>query len=58
MPGTENLSPEDRLREVAAILAKGILRLPPEHAAPKETSDSGRISLAFRAPLRLDSDAG
>ena len=60
------LAPEERLREVAAILAAGLLRLrtrpqlaatvdmPGEHAAPEEFSESRQKALGFSAPPRTD----
>ena len=64
------LSPEERFREVAAILAAGILRLrthpqfaatadmPGEHAAPTESSESAQKALGFPTPPRTDPHAG
>lgn len=64
------LSPEERFREVAAILAAGLLRLrtrpqmpatafmPGEHAAPTESSESGEKALGFPTPPRSGPHAG
>jgi len=63
-------TPEERFREVTAILAAGILRLQTrpqlaatsdmsgEHAAPLESSESDRKALGFCAPPRTDPHAG
>jgi len=64
------LSPEERLREVAAILAAGLLRvrtrpqlaaladMPGEPAAPKEPAESSQKPLGLPAPPRPDPAAG
>jgi len=64
------LAPEERLREVAGILAAGLLRLRTrpqlaapadmsgEHAAPKEFSESRQKPLGLPAPPRPDPPAG
>ena len=63
-------TPEERFREVAAILAAGILRLRTrpqmaattdilgEHAVPTESSESAQKALGFPAPPRTDPHAG
>ena len=64
MPTDTRLTPEDRLREVAAILAEGYLRLtrgrmnaaegPPsdDAAAPENSPETLRNSLEVSAPPR------
>jgi len=64
------LSPDERLREVAAILAAGLLRLRTrpqlaatsditgEPATPQESENSARKALGFCAPPRTDPHAG
>jgi len=64
------LSADERLREVAAILAAGVLRLrtrpqlagsadmPGEQAAPKEFSESRQKPLGLPAPPMPDPPAG
>ena len=64
------LSPDERFREVAAILAAGLQRLrtrpqlaatadmPGGHAAPAESSESFQKALGFPAPPRTDPHAG
>jgi len=64
------LSPDERFREVAAILAAGLLRLrtrpqlaataemPGPHAAPTESSESFQKALGFPAHPRTDPHAG
>ena len=64
------LSADERLREVAAILAAGLLRLrtrpqlaatsdvSDEHAEPQKSEESGRKPLAFAPPSRTDPHAG
>lgn len=63
-------TPEERFREVAAILAAGLLRLRTrpqlaaatdilgEHAAPEESSESCQKALGFCAPPRTDLHPG
>jgi len=66
MPTDANLSPEDRLREVAAILAEGYLRLtrgrmnaaecPPSGDAtvPENSQETLKKALELSAPPRTD----
>lgn len=57
-----DMSPEDRIDEVASILARGILRLHgriPAHPAPPENlPESSRTCLELSAPSRPDGVAG
>lgn len=64
------LSPDERLREVAGILAAGLLRLrtrpqlaatsdmPGEHVPPQESADSAQKALGLPATPRPDPHAG
>ncbi len=64
------LSADERLREVAAILAAGLLRLrtrpqlaatsdmPGEHVPPQESADSAQKALGLPATARPDPHAG
>lgn len=57
-----DMTPEQRLDEVASILARGILRLhgrTPAHAAPAENlPESSTTCLELSAPSRPDGVAG
>lgn len=56
------LSPEERLTEVAAILAAGLLRMktaPPANApAPGQSAESSEKALELCAPSRTHPPAG
>jgi len=64
------LSPEERLREVAGILAAGLLRLRTrpqlaatsdisgEHVSPQESAESAQKALGLPATARPDPHAG
>ena len=64
------LSPDERLREVAAILASGLLRfrtrpqlaatsdMSGEHVPPQESADSAQKALGLPATARPDPHAG